>query len=99
MWFGKNIFENTPIFAQNIFCKSHDFEEFIWIIFDSRLQSASSVQVFLMLTPTKKRPNLAEQLWKVMILIFEKLVKNEANKSFSAPKMVLERFWVILEQE
>ena len=49
--------------------------------------------------PTKKRPNLAEQLWKVMILIFEKLVKNEANKSFSAPKMVLERSWVILEQE
>ena len=34
-----------------------------------------------------------------MILIFEKLVKNEANKSFSAPKMVLERSWVILEQE
>ena len=55
--------------------------------------------LFFTSPPTKKRPNLAEQLWKVMILIFEKLAKNEANKSFSAPKMVLERSWVILEQE
>ena len=62
-----------------------------WSLFPQAQKS-----VFL---PRKKRPNLAEQLWKVMILIFEKLVKNEANKSFSAPKMVLERSWVILEQE
>ena len=52
------------------------------------------------MSPTsKKRPNLAEQLWKVMIFIFVKFVKNEANKSFSAPKILLGCSWVILEQE